>query len=148
LTARRCPNCKKGFLFAKGRKWSKRFRCNLCGYTRYSSHNKRGRGAIPRIESEEETKIELRELKKGEIIPEIKGTEAYRFYERERAKSFREQRKQEGIQKILKRIRNNKYTSIETVQIEGEIWDVKTGKALSKESETDLMTIEEGGKLD
>jgi len=147
-----CKNCKKGFLLGKGNKASKRYRCNQCGFTKYSSPNKRGRGVILPVSKEEPKKskleptIERIEIRKGNIIQEKKGTDRYRLVERTRAMRIREQKKEEGIQKMLKDLRKNKYSSIKTVTIEGRIWDIETGRELGVKTEN-LIEVEAGEEL-
>lgn len=147
-----CSNCGKGFMIGKGNRISKRYRCNKCGFTKYPGPNKRGRGVIPHVPNEEPKKsesfpmIERIELRKGNVIQEKMGTDKYRYVERERARRIREQRKEEGIQKMLRDIRKNKYSTIKTLIIEGRVWDVETGRELGDKTHN-LIEVEEGDEL-
>lgn len=140
-----CKNCGKGFLIrtGKGRK-----RCKFCGYTKYDSPNRRGRGAIlfPKEEKEEKKKEEIPKVnsKKRHVLPKGKGyhTQDYQDLKFLHDERTRLSRKRDSINKILKELRKNKYSGIKEVMIEGELWDVETGK-LVREKEKPTKKEEE-----
>lgn len=127
-----CPNCGKGFLIrtGKGRK-----RCNHCGFTKHDSPNRRSQGTIlqTKEEKEEEEKKEERipvVSGKRHAIPKGKGyhTQDYKDSKFIRDTQIRLRNKAKSIDKLLKELRENKYRSIKEVVIEGELWDIETGK--------------------
>lgn len=138
MGAEKCPNCNKGFLLrtGKGRK-----RCRFCGHLKHDSPNRREEGTIlyPEKEKEEEkTEENIPQVGKRRVIPKGKGyhTDEYEAQKFLRDEQIRRNNKARSIEKILSRLRKNKYNKIKELQIEGELYDVETGK-LVREKETE-----------
>lgn len=112
--SRRCPNCKKGFLKSKGKRYLK---CNRCGFIKYKSPHGFQRGSIL-FPKKEETLLKSEELKTPSLSKEGLSPSQDPYLSR----------KYKGIQKILKNLRKNKYNPIKEIEIKGELWDVKSGK--------------------
>jgi len=142
MGSQRCPKCKEGFLHSK-RKGVKR--CNICGYTVYSSPTKTGRGKIlfpKKVSKKEESGNEIPRIqieRKKQRRVDLTLTDPTAKFERDKA--IRESRKKTSIQKILKKLRQDKYNTLKEIRIGGELWDVQTGlpvkelKKKDKESE-------------
>jgi len=138
---RRCPNCKKGFMEVRNKRYMK---CKRCGYIKYKSPRGRRRGVIffpkedkqekkeeiPKIRSKEEERERKPKLPRGEGFHTTEYKERKFFYDQ----SIKLQNKTRSIEKILKELRKNKYSPIKQIIIEGELWDVETGK-LAREKE-------------
>lgn len=130
-----CPNCKKGVLLSR-----KRYRkCNRCGYIKYKSPLGRSRGTIllSKENEKERKKIKISDsLSSGRNYPvlgEEFHSEIYQERKRRKDKQIRLQNKMKGIQKILAKLRKQKYNPVKEIMIEGELWNVKTGKPVKEE---------------
>lgn len=126
-----CPNCHKGFLFSKGKRYRK---CNKCGYIKYKSPHGHQEGSImfpPKEKKKEEIpSITLKKKDKQHAIEKGEGyhTEEYKDSKYYHDEQIRLRNKAQSIEKILAKLRKNKYSGIKEIEIEGEIWDVETGK--------------------
>jgi len=129
-----CPNCGKGILLRQGKRKKK---CSKCGYIRYKSPHGHQRGTIifPEKEKKKEKEIPSITTKEGEkelrrSLPKGEGyhTELYQNRKFMQDENIRFRNKAESIQRILKKLRRNKYNPIKEVEIAGELWDVESGK--------------------
>lgn len=135
-----CPNCHKGKMISR-----KRYRkCSKCGYIKYKSFHGAPKGTvlfppkekeeIPKIITKEERRRQKEETKKRHAIPKGEGyhTQDYKDQKFIHDEQMKRTRRRESIQEILKKLRKNKYNSVKTLEMDGEIWDVETGKTLAE----------------
>ena len=137
-----CPECKKGTLVSRGKRY---FRCPRCNYIRYKSPLGRRRGStastggkrrgnleeIPRIEE-----VTRKRRRRG-AIPTGEGYHTQRYKDEKflHDQVIRAERKRASVEKILRDLRRNKFSGLRKILIEGEIWDIETGRPLSRERE-------------
>jgi len=135
MGAQRCPNCKKGFLLKKSKR---RRRCNFCGYIKYTSPLGHGRD-LPVPKERKKKEEEIPSIGKRRNIPIGEGfqSESYKEQRWIREQQLRLLRKQESIARMLKELRQDKYNKIKRVNIEGELWDVETGKLVREKEKTE-----------
>jgi len=137
-----CPKCNEGLLLRTSRGTK---RCKVCGHTKHDSFNKHSRGLplgkkrekkdtkeIPVIHSKKYEKELSRSIPKGDGF----FSEDYQTKKFVRDGQIRKARKLQGIQEMLKKMRANKYNSLESIQIDGELWDIKTGKLVREKGKT------------
>lgn len=138
MTQELCPHCRKGFLIeaSKGIK-----RCNVCGYIKHSTVRK---------EKEIRKKIPRKKRKKKYSIPQDIGYQSAEYQARkmEYDQQIRASRRQKSIEKILKELRKRKYDRPKTLIIEGETYNVETGRPVWEEEQEEFKkkakeTIEE-----
>lgn len=142
MGGQKCPNCTKGHLLRTSRGTK---RCKWCGYTTHDSPNRKSfdpveslkrekskEKEIPVAYSEEEERERHRRLPKGEGYQ----TDDYQDRKFIQDEYIRDTNRRASIEKILKKLRKNKYNPIKTVILDGEVWDVETGKPL-KDKEKD-----------
>lgn len=146
MGGQKCPNCNYGFLVrtGKGRK-----RCRFCGFIKHESPHRKSQGVLIRLQEKKEKKEKTAKTpKEKSLLPFEKG---YHSEEYKEMKFFLDQKaklrkKVKSIEKILKKLRENKYSGLKEIEIEGELWDIKTGK-LVREKEKSIKrkkeTVEE-----
>lgn len=134
MGGQKCPRCEKGIL----RKTSRgTYRCKHCGFTKHPSPNRHSWGAVlfPEEKKEEKEKIPSVLSKKEEkedrrAIPKGKGYHSQEYEGRKFIydEQLRLRNKALSIERILKKLRRNKYNTLKEIVIEGELWDIESGQ--------------------
>jgi len=130
MAGEKCPNCHKGFLLRKGDRT--KVQCSVCGYWKYRSPKASSRGSLVGA-----LNVEKKEEKETEDIPKVEEKLYMNDPDYVRKKAYHDQniqslRREFSIQKMIKKLRKRgKYSGLgETIIIDGEVFDIKTGERI------------------